>query len=50
MEPDYGMSLRPRANDWEALQYQFRRQYTKLYHTQESLLQTSKTFHFDENV
>ena len=38
------------AIDLEALQHQIKRQCSKLGHTQESLFQTKRIVHYDENV
>ena len=45
----YG-SLRPIANDWQALQEQFRQQYSKTGNTREQLFQAWRSFHYDENA
>ena len=37
------------ANDWPALQENFRRQYSKLGNTPEQLFHAWRTFHFEEN-
>ena len=42
-------SLRPIANDWQALQKQFRQQYSKMGNTREQLFHAWRSFHYDEN-
>ena len=42
-------SLTPIANDWPALQENFRGQYSKLGNTPEQLFHQWRTFQFDEN-
>ena len=41
--------MRPIANDWQALQEQFRQQYLKLGNTREQLFHVWRSFHYDEN-
>ena len=43
-------SLQPIANDWPALQDQFRQQYSKIGNTREQLFYAWRSFHYDENV
>ena len=43
-------SLQPTANDWPALQDQFRQQYSKIGNTREQLFYAWRSFHYDENV
>ena len=43
-------SLTPIANDWPALQENFRRQYSKIGNTREQLFHTWKSFHYDQNT
>ena len=43
-------SLQPIANDWPALQDQFRQQYSKVGNTREQLFFAWRSFHYDENV
>ena len=43
-------SLRPIANDWQALQEQFRQQCSKIGNTREQLFHALISFHYDENV
>ena len=43
-------SLIPIANDWPALQGQFRQQYSKLGNTREQLFHAWRSFHYDGNV
>ena len=43
-------SLRPIANDWQALQEQFRQQYAKIGNTREQLFHAWRSFQYDENV
>ena len=43
-------SLQPIANDWPALQDEFRQQYSKIGNTGEQLFYAWKSFHCDENV
>ena len=42
-------SLRLIANDWQALQEQFRQQYLKIGNTREQLFHAWRSFHYDEN-
>ena len=42
--------LVPLDNDWPALQYKFRCQYSKIGNTPEQLFHTWRTFKFDENI
>ena len=42
-------SLRPIADDWQALQEQFRQQYSKIGNTGEQLFHVWRSFHYDEN-
>ena len=42
-------SLTPIANDWPALQENFRRQYSKIGNTPEQLFHVWRTLHFEEN-
>ena len=42
-------SLRLIANDWQALQEQFRQQYSKIRNTREQLFHVLRSFHYDEN-
>ena len=42
-------SLRPIANDWKALQEQFRQQYSNIGNTREQLFHAWRSFHYDEN-
>ena len=42
-------SLRPITNDWQALQEQFRQQYSKIENTREQLFHVWRSFHYDEN-
>ena len=42
-------SLRPIANDWQALQKQFRQEYSKIENTREQLFHVWRSFHYDEN-
>ena len=44
------VSLRPIANDWQALQEQFRQQYPKIGNTREQLFYVWRSFHYDENA
>ena len=41
--------LRLIANDWQALQEQFRQQYSKIGNTREQLFHAWRSFHYDEN-
>ena len=41
-------SLRPIVNDWQALQEQFRQQYSKIRNTREKLFHAWRSFHFDK--
>ena len=43
-------SLRPIANDWPALQENFRQQYLKIGNTREQLFHAWRSFHYDENT
>ena len=43
------VSLRPIANDWQALQEQFTQQYSKIGNTREQLFRAWRSFHYDEN-
>ena len=43
-------SLRPIALDWNGLQNQFRKQYSKIGNTREQLFHAWISFHFDENT
>ena len=43
-------SLHPIANDWQALQDQFRQKYSKIGNTREQLFDAWRSFHYDENV
>ena len=43
-------SLQPIANDWPALQDQFRQQYSKIGNVREQLFYALRSFHYDENV
>ena len=43
-------SLQPIANDWPALQEQFRQQHSKIENTREQLFYAWRSFHYDENV
>ena len=43
-------SLQPIANDWLALQDQFRPQYSKIGNTIEQLFYAWRSFHYNENV
>ena len=43
-------SLRLIANDWPALQENFRQQYSKIGNTSEQLFHAWRSFHYDENV
>ena len=43
-------SLQPIANDWPALQDQFRQQYSKIGNTREQLFYAWRSFHYDENA
>ena len=43
-------SLQPIANDWPALQDQFKQQYSKIGNTGEQLFYAWRSFHYDENV
>ena len=43
-------SLQPIANDWPALQDQFRQQYSKIGNTREQLFYAWRSFHYDENI
>ena len=43
-------SLKPIANDWQALQEQFRLQYSKIENTGEQLFHVWRSFHYDENA
>ena len=45
----YG-SLQPIANDWPALQDQFRKQYSKMGKNREQLFYAWRSCHYDENV
>ena len=42
-------SLTPIANNWPALQENFRRQYSKIGNTEEQLFHVWRSFHYDEN-
>ena len=42
-------SLRPIAKDWQALEEQFRQQYSKIGNKREQLFYVWKSFHYDEN-
>ena len=41
--------MSPIANDWQALQEQFRQQYSKIGNTREQLFNAWRSFHYDEN-
>ena len=43
-------SLTPIANNWPALQENFRRQYAKIENTREQLFHAWRSFHYDENT
>ena len=43
-------SLQPIANDWPALQDQFRQQYSKIGKTREQLFYAWRSFYYGENV
>ena len=42
--------IRTNRLTWPELQYQFRRQYSKLGNTSEQLFHAWRSFHYDENV
>ena len=43
-------SLTPVANNWSALQENFRKQYSKIGNTREQLFHVWRSFHYDENT
>ena len=43
-------SLRPIANDWQALQEQLRQQYSKIGNTREQLFHAWRSFHYEKNT